>query len=256
MTGTDLVPAGQTVRVVPSEIGPVIPVVDIAELIGYSRSSITKTIGVYARELSPFQTFKSLPTSGGPQQFLCLNRIGVDRFFLLIHPAKRRETFGKLLEFREKILAKMDAGKPPEPAPPIDEELVRAKYLADLAGGNLASFQAIAFKKCGLEEYIPALNVPQVIHGEVGIWLNATQIGARCGHSAREVNHFLEWHRFQYNLSGIWRLTDKGELHAEEYWIETTSRHREIRIRWRESILVVSGLVREQPGQTALAARV
>jgi hypothetical protein len=128
--------------------------------------------------------------------------------------------------------------------PPIDEELVRARYLAEQTGGHLASFQAIALKKCGLGEYVPALNIPQIIHGEVGIWLNATQIGSRCGHSAREANHFLEWHRFQFKRDGIWRLTEKGEVHGEEYWMETTNKHLEIRIRWKESILVASGLMK------------
>jgi hypothetical protein len=101
-----------------------------------------------------------------------------------------------------------------------------------------------------MEDYVPALNVPVQVHGEAGIWLNATQIGARCGHTAREVNHYLEWHRFQYKQDGsVWRLTERGEAHGEEYWIETTAKHREIRIRWRESILTASGLIRP-PGET------
>jgi hypothetical protein len=127
----------------------------------------------------------------------------------------------------------------------LDTELDRARTIAELTGTDLRTMQAAALRKCGLKEYADALT-PSLMHGEAGTWLNPTQIGTRCGHTAREVNNFLEWHRFQYRgPDGLWRLTDKGELHGEEYDYPTVNKHIEIRIRWRESILVASGLVRE-----------
>jgi len=89
MTG-DLIPAGQTVRVIPSEIGPVIPVVDIAENIGYSRGSITNAITKNEVAFKGYTSFQALQTPGGTQQFLCLNQTGVERLLLLIRPAKKK----------------------------------------------------------------------------------------------------------------------------------------------------------------------
>ncbi len=127
----------------------------------------------------------------------------------------------------------------------LKNEVARAKMLAQESGGDLNAFLAVAFRKCGLEDYVPALNVPRVVHGERDEWLNATQLGNRCGHSAQEVNHYLSWHKYQYkDHEGLWRLTDLGEQYGEEYWFESTSKHREIRIRWRKEILTASGLTR------------
>jgi hypothetical protein len=54
----------------------------------------------------------------------------------------------------------------------------------------------------------------------------------------------------------IWRLNPTGEMHGKEYVYEATSGHREIRIRWRESILYASGLKRPiDESQLALPAR-
>jgi hypothetical protein len=68
----------------------VMPVVDIADLLGYSRSAITKAIKDHEGKMSPCKTFLSLPTKGGYQQFLCLNRTGVDYLLIFIHPSKTR----------------------------------------------------------------------------------------------------------------------------------------------------------------------
>jgi len=141
--------------------------------------------------------------------------------------------------YRKKEIIQVQQG------PVLETELTQAKRISELTGTDLRTMQAAALRKCGLKEYADALT-PSLQHGEAGTWLNPTQIGSRCGHSVREVNNFLEWHRFQYRgPDGLWRLTDKGEMHGEEYWIETTTRHREIRIRWKESILTASGLIRE-----------
>lgn len=161
----------------------------------------------------------------------------------------RRQVPIFLQQYRKKEIVQVPAG------PALDTELQQARRIAELTGTDLKTMQAAALRKCGLKEYADAL-APSLMHGEMGVWLNPTQIGARCGHSAREVNNFLEWHRFQYRgPDGLWRLTDKGEIHGEEYEYPTVTKHIEIRIRWRESILSASGLVKELPGQTALPAR-
>jgi prophage antirepressor-like protein len=141
--------------------------------------------------------------------------------------------------YRKKEIVQVQKG------PVLETEMWQAKRIADLTGTDLKAMQAAALRKCGFKEYADAL-APGLTHGEAGTWMNPTQIGSRCGHSAREVNNFLEWHRFQYRgPDGLWRLTDKGELHGEEYRYPTVNKHEEIRIRWKESILTASGLIRE-----------
>jgi hypothetical protein len=267
MTGTDLVPAGQTVRVIPSEIGPVIPVVDIADYIGCSRSAISKAMKVYEEKMSPCKTFVTLPTSGGSQQFLCVNRVGVDYLFLLVHPSKSKMALDQMLEFRKNILVKIDGGKSSEPAPTIDTELQQARRIAELTGGNLAAFQKIALEKCGCGDYAPALQVPVIVHGESG-WFNITQLVAMCNDpllNPERLNWYLannpkdpERRPFQYrDENHLWRLTPLGMEHGKEYWYTAPSQHQEIRIAWRESVLYASGLKHPiSNDQTALAARV
>jgi len=128
----------------------------------------------------------------------------------------------------------------------VDFEIQQAKHIAELTGGDLRAFQAAALKKCGMPEYADALmqSVPALVHGEPG-WLNPSQLGERCGLNAREINSWLYNHGFQYPEGPVWRLQPKGEEHGQEYWFEATSGHREIRIRWKESILTASGLIRQ-----------
>ena len=272
MTG-DLVPAGQTVRVIPSEIGPVIPVVDIAEMIGCNRSSITKTIKAFENQLTPFLVFKPLPTSGGTQQHECLNRTGFDRLLLLMRPKRRGgEEVDRLFEFRESVLARMDAGtgiSAPKPqSPDIRSELVEARELAETCRKSTETFQAAILRKHGKSELADALQAPasSVIHGEPG-WYNPTQLAAMCNDpllTAERLNWYLchnprdpEHRPYQYrDPNRIWRLTALGKEHGREYWYTALGGHQEVRIEWRESILYASGLKRSIANdQAALPAK-
>jgi len=140
--------------------------------------------------------------------------------------------------------------------PCIADELQKAKMLATGTGGNLTAFQKIALEKCGMGDYAPALDAtPTLVHGEPG-WHNATQLGEMAGLTAEQVNAYLYNKAFQYREGKIWRLNPTGEMHGKEYVYEATSGHREIRIRWRESILYASGLKRPiDESQLALPAR-
>jgi prophage antirepressor-like protein len=136
----------------------------------------------------------------------------------------------------------------------LKASLSTARLLATETGGDLAAFQRIALEKCGLGDWAPALStVPK--HGEPG-WYNPTQLGEMCGLTAEQVNAYLYNKAFQYREGKIWRLNPSGEMHGKEYVYEATSGHREIRIRWRESILYASGLKRPiDESQLALPAR-
>lgn len=81
---------GKTLRALPSSIGTVIPVVDIAENLGYSRSAITKAIERNKELFEGLTSSETLPTTGGNQTFLCINNTGTERLILLLRPLKNR----------------------------------------------------------------------------------------------------------------------------------------------------------------------
>jgi len=245
-------------RMFDSPIGTVIPIVDIADMIGYSRSAITKAIKGCEGKMSPCKTFMSLQTPGGKQQFLCLNREGVDYLLVLIHPSKSRMSSDDLLEFRRTILIKMGGDKKDVAPQSITEELRQAKEYALLTDGNVKGFQAAIFRKHNMPELAEALQAAptNIEHGEPG-WYNVTQLcekyplAAIEGHPER-LNNYLQFKGYIYRENGKPRLQPKGEPHGKEYWFESPHGHREIRIRWRLSIMYACGLVHDDPAPARL----
>jgi prophage antirepressor-like protein len=246
---------GKEIRVIEDGGEPWFPIKDLADAWGVKVNTLyqilTRQSGKFTGHVSDVHV-TSTPTEDESWHksvnergmYLILGAINTDRL-------KDREVAMAILRFQRWVPELIQRYRKKEivqvqPAVnTLDTELDRARTIAELTGTDLRTMQAAALRKCGLKEYADALT-PSLMHGEAGTWLNPTQIGTRCGHTAREVNNFLEWHRFQYRgPDGLWRLTDKGELHGEEYDYPTVNKHIEIRIRWRESILTASGLVRE-----------
>jgi len=251
-----------SMRILPSGIGPVIPVVDIADMIGYSRSAITKAIKDHEGKMSPCKTFIPLPTTGGEQQFLCLNRTGIDYLFLFIHPSKSRMNDDEFIDFRKTILDKTDNNghAVTETSPDIRSELQQAKELAEVCGKPAEIFQAVVFKKHQMPEFAEVLQASGPITpsaSERGFWMTPRDIGRECALSAQQVNQYLYNNNFQYPEGPIWRLTEKGEIYGEEFPFTTVYKHTEIRIRWHRSILVASRLKRPiSENQLALPEKV
>jgi len=243
---------GREIRVIEFEHDVWIPIADIANAWGIDRSTPDNMIN---RNMEVFGDFTRTVLDAASTPMAALNERGLYLMMGKITTARlknksARDTiirfqrwFPELIQrYRKKEIMHV----PPSSEPALETELTNAKRIAELTGTDLRAMQAAALRKCGLKEYADVLT-PSLTHGEAGSWLNPTQIGNRCGHSAREVNNFLEWHRFQYRgPDGLWRLTDKGDAHGEEYDYPTVNKHIEKRIRWRESILTASGLIREQ----------
>jgi hypothetical protein len=254
-------------RVLESEIGNVVPLVDIADAIGYSRSALSKIYKSNEDLLKATQIFRPLQTNQGVQQFTCINRTGLDLLMILIKPAKSRDSFEKFLKFREIALNRLGNNDSLEPNGngDIKSEITKAKMLAQATGGNLAEFQAIALAKCGYSDYIPALKTAAITHGESG-WFNPTQLVPLCNDpylNAERLNYYLannpkdpERRPFQYrDENRIWRLTPLGMEHGREYIFRGIGGHTEPRIEWRESILYASGLLKHTGDSLAVAVR-
>lgn len=258
---------GIDIRVVVHENEVTIPVPDIATALGYERSALTHLIRRNSELFDGLTKDQYITTPNGTRQITtCLTRDGVIGLLMRMQPHHAKASGGPKLiasfqRWAIETLGKIVRGEIIQTGSlevQIKAEMNTAKMLADATGRDVTAFQVIALERCGLKEYIPALQ-PPITHGEPG-WLNPTQIAFRCGLTAREVNNKLYWCDFQYPQGPLWRLTIKGEQYGEEYWYELPNKHREIRIRWRESVLIASGLVREQQPEPvtapdALAAR-
>jgi hypothetical protein len=255
---------GTQMRVLDSLIGKVIPVVDIAENLGYNRSSITKAIARNAGVFEGLTLNQSLMTPGGTQDFLCLNQTGIERLILLLRPMKDRvDLFKRIESFRAKAfgkLAEKETTRTPV-APAINTELQEARELAALCGKSPESFQAAILKKHGKTELAEVLDAsPSVIHSNAGYYTPTRLIETFCHDpllTPKRFNKFLEnfrdnetreWKPFQYkDENKIWRLYGEGFRHGKEimYEVPDSGGHKEIRILWAPSILVASGLKRQ-----------
>jgi prophage antirepressor-like protein len=244
MTGELILFEGKEVRTFELDGEVWMPLMDLAIAWGLDRTSLIKHVERRpdffegcTRDVDNLSTGVADPCINEEGLYLLIARVSLKKI-------KNPDAKESIIRFRKmvpKLIRKerMDVVRPPL----IQEEIDRAKLLAQVTGGDLREFQKIALKKCGYGDYAPALDaIPPLIHGETGQWMNPTDIGQECGLNAREVNSWLYNHDFQYPQGQLWRLTAKGEAYGEEYIFTTTSRHQEIRIRWHRSVLVASGL--------------
>jgi hypothetical protein len=272
-------------RLIQSDIGPVIPVIDIEKLIGYSRSAINAKLKEHEDKIRPCETFVPLPTGRGNQRFRCLNRTGVNLLLAYIHPSKDRMSDDEYLALRSGILDKMGnvmaiTHAPAGICPPIDgareldevvsDDLHEAAQIAAITGTDPKLMQAAALRRHKNEMYDAFAEVLErqalsVRHGEPG-WYNPSGLVELCGDphlTADRLNKWLEnyredgeWKPFQYREGKLWRLTRRGMEHGREYQYNLGNGHSEPRISWRESVLYACGLKRDiAPDQTALPAR-
>jgi hypothetical protein len=247
------------IRLFPSDIGSVIPAVDIADQIGYDRTSITKVIGRHKAMFDGLTTFQRIDTaSRGRQQTLCLTKTGVERVLLLIIPSResKPDLFNRIEAFKQKFFEKVQQTSPVVQTLPasLDAELTEAIHIAEVCKKSPDPFLSAVLEKYGKKHLAVKLETPAlaVVHGEPG-WFNVSQLVAMCNDpllNAERLNNYLqnnprdpERRPFQYrDMNKLWRLTPLGWEHGEEYLYTCPSKHQEIRIRWRESILYAAGL--------------
>jgi hypothetical protein len=237
-------------RVVDSELGPVIPMTDVAKRLGKDRSTLSRlTRKPENKDLfEGMISTQPLETPHGRQFCKCITREGLKRLIDLLRPVSRDGFAGKQAQYRLSNIGKA----PCQRAKTLDEDLDEAKHLAEKCGKPADLFLAVVLRKHGKKEFADLLTQPLATPssaGQPGIWMTPTDIGNECGLSPREVNSWLYNHDFQYPQGSIWRLTSKGEEYGEEYEYPTPYKHTETRIRWNRSVLIASGLKRPAPGE-------
>jgi hypothetical protein len=122
------------------------PLVDIVDNIGYTRSAATKTISRHPEMFEGLKTFQSIDTPGrGKQQGTCLTEEGARRFLMLLSPSSttKPELRQKIEEFKIQCLNK--AVSAPVPAvtgqPPRGDPLAEAlRHHADIADILIARY--------------------------------------------------------------------------------------------------------------------
>lgn len=237
-----------------------IPVGDLATAWGIDRTTPAKIISRNAEVFQDLSQYCDV-TSQSTEPVLCVNERGLYLLMGKVSANRLKNDMARaaIIRFQRWVPELIQQFRKKEivlvpPACNLDLEIQEARHLAELTSGDPRQFMAAALRKCGKTEYADALlkSAPALVHGETG-WLTAGALGERCGLNAREINAWLYNHDFQYPQNSLWRLQPKGEAHGEEYWYEAPSGHREIRIRWRESILIASGLKREDAVQQPAA---
>lgn len=111
MTG-ELIQAGNGIRIIESEIGPVIPALDIAKNIGYTRSAITKAMERGKKKdkalFNGLTAYPRIETKHGIQPVLCLTPVGIDRLISILDPPSKSkaELCERIAAFRKSALSK------------------------------------------------------------------------------------------------------------------------------------------------------
>ena len=253
---------GKEIRVLEKSGEIWFPICDLSKALGIDPSTIFKQI---ERHPGDFDGCVSDVDNLSTGELRCVNEPGLYAVLAISsiksvkNPVakeavrKFRANAPKMMQqFRKKEIVQVPATSS------IISELKQTREEADACGCDPMLLLAAVYRKHGETEKAEALQpAPSaIIHGETG-WFIPTQLGEMCGLTAEQFNHWLhnnpndpERRPFQCRdpeNRKVWRLTELGFLHGQEYWFEAPSGHREVRIRWRLSILYASGLKREIP---------
>lgn len=249
------------VRIVQGENGPMIPLVDIAEGIGYARQNI---LSLFERnsELLKDDAQDIVMITGdqaAPTPHTCLSRDGVIGLlmktdYLRIKDQERREKILSFQKWAKTTLGKVMDGKlqSSQPLlPPLSdalrEEMARAAALT-IVGVDRGMAASVCMAKIE-DEYHTDLSYLRGLLTRSDdrdiAYLTATAIGKKLDLSPQSVNSILESAGYQKHSERVkktgakkrvWNLTDKGrrfgEIHIGRYGGAET-----YVIMWRDSII-------------------
>jgi len=237
------------VRVLPSEIGPVIPVVDIISNIGYSRSSVTKALNRHPDMFKGLTTFQPIDTRRGSQQGQCLNGAGVRNLILLLQPSaeSKPDLRARVEAFKAEQYGKLEETEK-APVPDLLESsllhygrigniLIKewecpadvARRLAMAAVVEECGESAVRFRGPFLGE--PAKTVPPALPApgqamdssieapdpDFERYFSMQKVAEMCQCSRNEAVNILEKEGVIAYANGIWHLTRLGEQFGKAF---------------------------------------
>lgn len=241
-------PFSGNVRILPSDIGPAIPVVDIAENIGYTRSALTHAINRHTTLFNGFKTFKGLDTRRGNQQGVCLNNIGVGRLLMVLSPSKinKAELKERLDAFRLKEFGKIESDEsvalvPMEQLPcgedhdPLKESLNRNADIAEILISRY-EYDPVVARRIAIQNVIneigdaalpwkgpamlpaatepetpPAVSLPPEADPDFDRYFSLKKISNIVHEPEDRVRNILEKEGLLSYAHGIWHLTMLGQ---------------------------------------------
>lgn len=252
------------VRVKDLDDDPWIPLIDLSQAWSLDRSTLFKHLERNPELFRDCTRIIDFLSKDGTEAVRCVNEEGLYLLIARISSGRLKDPAARsaIMHFRASAPRLIRAYRKKEivqipPTPDIKTELMQAKEYAEICQCDAHTLQAAVFKKYHEPELADALQ-PSLVHGEMG-WYNPTRLITLCNDpdlTPERLNWYLYNKGYQVREGFIWRLTPQGKEHGMEYSYETPSGHREIRIRWRESILYASGLKKPIPDdQMALRAR-
>lgn len=236
------------VRIVQGEKDRMIPLVDIARAVGYDDRVLRLHID---REPALFEGMEGrivTMTPGGPQEVRCLTRDGVIGILMKLSSARIKnkeirarvvsfqrwaiETLGKVMDGNFADVSKMGISVI------LEEHLRMARALTEYAGvkPGIASAVAISVvqEKTGQDLTWCRNLLPPAVGGTGQ--LIPTEIGARLGITAHQVNLMLENLKFQVRDGDAWHIHGPGRFWGEEYPYSRNG-HSGYQIRWKPEII-------------------
>lgn len=140
-------------RLLDSPIGPVVPIMDITEQIGYSRSGATRVIQRNRASFAGLTAVVSIKTPAGTRHVKCLAQKGVEEFIkcLMPDPVAYPELAARVNEFKIKALGipqelSMAPALPAAGPDPVIETLQKNRQIADLLVDGYGYDKAVARK--------------------------------------------------------------------------------------------------------------
>lgn len=236
-------------RTIPSDIGPVIPIIDIVENIGYSRSAVTKTLKRHEAFFIGLTSSQSIDTRRGPQYAKCLNAEGVRRLIMLLDPSAKTnpELFKRVESFKLSVLENLGESPIPVSSPAslqgnqfqdpvlgsLRKNAERAKVLVsdykypEETALRLA-MEAVV-QECGDEARqfkgpatAPALPAPvqedlPPADPDFERYHSLEKLSTYCQCSSKEAHRILEDEHVIECVNKIWRLTRYGERYGKMF---------------------------------------
>ena len=253
------------VRVVEEYDDRWMPVSDIAGAIDYDRTSLVHLLERNKELFAGLKGYSVMPSPGGDQTYLCLNRDGVVGLlmkldYLRIKDMAKRERVIAFQKWAISVLSKELAGKAVVPAPvkppaiQVDEKkLTSIPYEASkFARATGADPRVVLMKMLDRHGYSYLVDtIPSVLpvlapaSPKPAGWLNASEIAEIVGGKAGEINQFL------YNKQliikdgenpGEWRITLRGKAYGDEFPYSPHPDHNVYRVYWRRDVLRLFGV--------------
>lgn len=253
---------GREIRVVEHNGEIWMPCRDLSLALGLDRTTLYQHV-----KRNP-DFFSDCSTSGDKmsqtEDDIWINEIGVYLLLARVSVGKvRPEAKEAINKFRKNVPAlvqqyrKGEIQQQPLTRPRLQSEDVReamkvARIISEETGISLPIAQSYALEVVGAEKWqklLPATTMPSG-------YLTPSDIANRIGNgmTARRVNLWLYNNHLQIQdstMSGEWRLTDAGKMHAEEFPF-TRNNHSGYQIKWRDSVLQLMNI--QTSGQTSLPA--